>query len=110
MRFDVYFHFEGNSDLSEQLDEIVYFIKHYGENIMTTLQDVQASIAALKQTVIAEKAEVKAKLDALSDQVQELTDQIANGGSVTPEDLTNLQTSIAEISTGVQDISETTPA
>ena len=47
---------------------------------MATLKDVKDEIAALKQTVTDEAAEVAAKIQALKD-------QIAQGSAATPEDM-----------------------
>lgn len=73
---------------------------------MASLAEVNAAVAQLTQAVAAERAEVQGKLGDLSAQIQALKDQLAQGQTVTPADLDAVVAAIAEINSGIQQISE----
>lgn len=78
-----------------------------------TMADVQAEMEAQALIVAAEKAEVKAALDAQAVQIQALTDQIANlpvGGIATQEQVNNLMTAAKAVTAAIVAIHETAPA
>lgn len=75
---------------------IITIIKQ--EKIMSLVED---KIAEIKQTIIAEQAEVKAKVDEQSAKIQQLIDQINQG---TPSDPADLVAKLEEINAGIKDI------
>lgn len=75
---------------------------------MATLQEVKDALAQAATDATAEKLEVAAAIQALSDQIAALQKQIADGTAATPADLDTLLASIASIDAQVKDI--TVPA
>lgn len=106
MRIDVHFHIHADSSLLERLSNA---LTHLQDIIMTTLQQIKDQISQVKQDIVSEKAEVQSKLSDLTAQIQVLTDQLNNGGVITQADLDNLSAQVADIDTGVKDISEPVP-
>lgn len=69
------------------------------DRLITLGERIMASIQDLKDTVAAEKAEVQAKLDSMSAQIDELKAIIAAGGNVTEAQLDEVKTAIEGIFT-----------
>lgn len=65
-------------------------IKQLKELIMATKQEVL-------QAISDEKTQVTEAVTALNQQIQDLKDQIANGGSVTPADLDEITNAVHNI-------------
>jgi hypothetical protein len=60
---------------------------------------MDARVQEVLDTVVAEKAQVQAKLDSLGAQIQSLTDQLAAGTVVTTADLLAIKTAVENIFT-----------
>jgi len=103
MRLDLFIHVLGNQ---QQIDLLL----KQGELIMATLQEqlqqIKDAIATVKTDIASEKAEVQTMITDLKAQIQTLQDQIGAGTPITSADLQGLLDSLAEIDTGVKDISE----
>ena len=70
------------------------------------MQQIKDAIATVKTDIASEKAEVQTMITDLKAQIQTLQDQIGAGTPITSADLQGLLDSLAEIDTGVKDISE----
>lgn len=95
------------------LDYCFLTLLNRSKKMEITMADVQAEMEAQALIVAAEKAEVKAALDAQAVQIQALTDQIANlpvGGIATQEQVNNLMTAAKAVTAAIVAIHETAPA
>ena len=86
---ELHIHNPGVGELLEKLAGIEVNLKEY---MMATVQELVDAIAA-------EKAEVAGKLDALAVEIQALKDQIAQGGTITEEQLNVVLVGIQDIFT-----------
>lgn len=80
-----------------------------GEQLMATIEEVQAKLVAIETAIAEERTEVQGLLQGLRDQIQALQDQLASGALVTQEQLDGLAASADSIVARVRDISEPVP-
>lgn len=71
--------------------------------ILNKLIQQENLLMSVKQEILdavaAEKAQVKAKLDAVAQQIADLQAQLASGEAITPSDLAEIKTAIDDIYT-----------
>lgn len=65
--------------------------------IFQRMEQLMATVDQLIEAVANEKAEVQEKLNALQNEIQALKDQIANGGTVTEEQLESVLSAVQNI-------------
>lgn len=65
------------------MEQTLHILKKGEQRITATLEDIKALMAKIGTDAAAEKAEVSGKIQTLSDKVQALTDQLAQGTAVT---------------------------
>jgi hypothetical protein len=93
-----------STDEVRRIEQALATLKSIGDNIMATLQDVQAAIVAAKAAVATEATKVQSDIADLGKQVAALQAQLAAGGAVTAADLDGIVADLATISTGVGNI------
>lgn len=76
------------------------------EVLMGNLDELKTALAKLSATVDAERTEVSTKVQALTDQIRALQEQLASGGTVTSAQFDELIAMAAGINQGIQSISE----
>ena len=102
MRLDLFIHVLGDQ---KQIDLLV----KQGRLIMESVASLNAKLDNLTNVVNAERAEVQSMMTDLKNEIQRLTDQIAQGQLVTQADLDGLGARIDLATTNIQAISEATP-
>ena len=105
-KFVVHIHLpDSKVDLTEVVSKLSN-LTIQGENLMSTVAEVQAALQAVADAAAAEKAEVTAALTGLTDQIASLQAAIDAGAGVTAEDLAGLQATAVSLVAQVQGIKE----
>lgn len=79
--------------------QVLKEIKHLKTYLMASFEQIQEAFNALTQTITEERAEANAKLDELQSTINELNQNINEGGTVEQRDalLLNINTQIEEV-------------
>ncbi len=68
-------------------------------DIVKQMEILMATVDQVKEAIAAEKEQVQVKLDELASEIQVLKDVIANGGTVTEEELDSVLEAVNNIFT-----------
>jgi flagellar hook-associated protein FlgK len=108
MKLDIHVYVHSASEDGE-LKHTLAHLTLQGSKIMATLKDVQDALAQAATDATAEKAEVAAAIQVLTDKITALQAQIDAGTAVTSADLDALVTQINGIDAQVKDITVPVP-
>lgn len=81
MRIDIHHYIHQNGEEDSQIIKLIKQVLHINQNIMGKIEELNAKADALQAAIDETQDKVLVKIATLEATVQELKDQIANGGN-----------------------------